>query len=443
MLLTFSNGVHPQEFKGWTHERPIERLPFFEDYVIPLSQHIGAPAKSLVRKGQKVSRGELIAEPTGYLSVAYHSPVDGFVTAIELAEHPGGKMVLSIKIKADRFSSQQMSKKAINWKSLSKKEFSQQLQQSGMVGLGGAAFPSHVKFAVPDDKKCDYLIINGCECEPFLTADHRVMAEYPEEVLKGIEILHHFLKPKKTYIGIEANKADAINKLTQAAKQYPALSVEIVTLEVKYPQGAEKMLISAILNKEVPSGTIPLDGGYLVSNVGTVAAVAEYFDSAKPLIERVVTISGSNIKRPANLLVPIGTSLKQVLEACGGFKSSASGDSTRILLGGPMMGMAQKSLDVPIVKGTSGILALSPAEVRNFDTYKCIRCGRCLDACPMFLNPSTLGLLAKKGMYEEMLEENLLDCMECASCSYVCPSGIPLVQSFRVAKAINRERKVA
>ncbi|MBC8258866.1 MAG: electron transport complex subunit RsxC [SAR324 cluster bacterium] len=443
MLLTFTNGVHPQEFKSWTNNSPVERLPFFADYVIPLSQHIGAPSKSLVRKGQYVARGEKIAEPGAYVSVAYHSPVDGVVSAVELAEHPGGKMVPSIKIKADPFSSQRLEKKPIDWKSLTKKEFADHLQNSGMVGLGGAAFPSHVKFAVPDDKKCDYLIINGCECEPFLTADHRVMAEYPLEVMRGIEMLQYFLTPKKTFIGIEANKKDAINILQLEANKHPELAVEIVSLEVKYPQGAEKMLISAILTNEVPSGTIPLDGGYLVSNVGTVAAIAEYFDSGKPLIERVVTVSGSNIKRPANLLVPIGTSMQELLNACGGFKSSDFGDSARILLGGPMMGMAQKSLDVPVVKGTSGVLALGVLEVPGRNTFQCIRCGRCLEACPMFLNPSTLGLLAKKGLYEEMLEENLMDCMECASCSYVCPSGIPLVQSFRVAKAVNRERKVA
>jgi len=278
-------------------------------------------------------------------------------------------------------------------------------------------------------------MLNGCECEPFLTADHRTMVEYPEEIIDGILILNRFINAEKAYIGIEANKPDAIEILTKFAAK-SSFPIEVVPLEVKYPQGAEKMMITAILGGEVPSGKLPLDLGVLVCNVGTIKAVSEYFRKGMPLIERILTVTGTAIKKPANILVPIGTPMRDVIELCGGITD----DAARILLGGPMMGAVQKSIDVPVVKGTSGILVLSQNEVRDFEEYSCIRCGRCVDACPLFLNPSMMGLLAKKGLWDEMLEYNVMDCFECASCSYVCPSGIPLVQSFRVAKGILREK---
>jgi electron transport complex protein RnfC len=308
------------------------------------------------------------------------------------------------------------------------------VQDAGIVGLGGAAFPAHVKFAIPEDKNCKYLMVNGCECEPFLTADHRVMVEYPDAIIDGINIINRFLKAEKAYVGIEANKADAIAILKEkaASNDFP---IEIVPLEVKYPQGAEKMMITAILGIEVPSGKLPLDLEAMVSNVGTIAAISDLFRKGQPLIERVVTITGTAIKRPTNVLVPIGTPMRDVVELCGGITH----DDPRILLGGPMMGAIQKSLDVPVVKGTSGILLLTQDEVKDLDEYSCIRCGRCVDACPIFLNPSLLGLLAKKGLWDEMAENNIMDCFECGSCSFSCPSGIPLTQSFRVGKGILRE----
>ncbi|MFT5166577.1 MAG: electron transport complex protein RnfC [Saprospiraceae bacterium] len=435
--LTFSHGVHPEEFKELSSHCKIQRMPFVDEYTLPLGQHIGAPSKALVVKGQKVNRGEKIAEAVGFVSVALHSPVDGVVSDIGIFDTPKGDVLPGIKIKTDPYSTQRMSEIPVDFKALDTKEFITAVQSAGIVGLGGAAFPSHVKFAIPEDKTCKYIMLNGCECEPFLTADHRTMVEYPEDIIDGILILNHFLKAEKAYIGIEANKPDAIEILSKHAAQ-SSFPIEVVPLEVKYPQGAEKMMITAILGGEVPSGKLPLDLGVLVVNVGTIKAVSEYFRKGMPLIERIVTITGTAIKKPANVLVPIGTPMRDVIEYCGG----VTNDAARVLLGGPMMGAVQKSLDVPVVKGTSGILVLAQNEVRDFEEYSCIRCGKCVDACPLFLNPSMMGLLAKKGLWDEMLEYNVMDCFECASCSYVCPSGIPLVQSFKVAKGILREKAI-
>ena len=434
--LSFNHGVHPMEYKELSSTKPIERMPFVEVYTLPLGQHIGAPSKPIVKKGEKVKRGQKIAEPEGFVSVALHSPVDGTVTAIDLFTHPNGQELPAIQIKCDPFSSQLVTTKpGKDPETMEMAEFISEIQQAGLVGMGGAAFPAHVKFSIPEDKKCKYFMVNGCECEPFLTADDRLMVEYAEELLDGIEILNRFIKAEKLYIAIEVNKPEAIRILTAKA-QGRKYTIEVVPLKVKYPQGAEKMMISAILGKEVPTGKLPLDLEVLVSNVGTLVALSQYFRKGQPLIERVVTVSGTAIGRPTNVLVPIGTPMNQLVEWCGGIQN----DATRILLGGPMMGMVQKRLDVPVIKGTSGILALASSEVKELTEYNCIRCGRCVDACPIYLNPSILGMLAKKGFWEEMEENNVMDCFECGSCSFVCPSAIPLVQSFRVAKGFLREK---
>lgn len=435
--LTFSHGIHPEEYKELTDHCKVERMPFVEDYILPLTQHLGAPNKPIVQKGSKVLRGQKIADANGFVSVALHSPVDGTVMGIGLAENPNGQMVQSIFIKADPFSTQQLTPSIPRpYEEMSVKEFIASVQDAGIVGLGGAAFPAHVKFAIPEGKTCRYIILNGCECEPFLTSDHRTMVEYPDEVIDGTRIVQHFLKAEKIFIGIEVNKPDAIAILREKAQQ-SGLPIEVIALKVKYPQGAEKMLITAILDKEVPSGKLPLDVEALVNNVSSIAAISQWFRKGQPLIERVVTVTGTAVKRPANVLVPLGTPMRNVVDLCGGITSTSS----RILLGGPMMGMVQKTLDIPVVKGTSGILILTTNEVKDLSQYNCIRCSRCLEACPMYLNPSLLGMLAKKGLWEEMEENHVMDCFECGCCSYVCPSAIPLVQSFRVGKSIIREKK--
>lgn len=436
-LLTFRHGVHPEEYKELSCHSPIERMPFVEEYTLPLGQHIGAPSKALLKVGQSVRRGEIIAEPGGFVSVALHSPVDGTVTAIDLFDHPNGQMVPCIKIKTDPYSPQELLPTEVKKpEDMTTAEFVRAVQIAGLVGMGGAAFPAHVKFSIPEGKTCKYLMLNGCECEPFLTCDHRVMVEHSAALIDGIGILQRFMKAEKIIIAIEANKPDAIAVLRQEAVK-SELEIEVVPLEVKYPQGAEKMMISAILGEEVPSGKLPLDAGAMVSNVGTVAALSDYFRKGQPLMERVITISGTAVKRPANVLVPIGTPMREVVEYCGGITHPAP----RMLLGGPMMGAVQKNLDVPVVKGTSGILILTDKEVQDITTYNCIRCGRCLQACPLFLNPARMGALVRKGLWDELEENNIMDCFECASCSYVCPSGIPLVQSFRVGKGMIREKK--
>jgi len=434
---TFRHGIHPEEFKNLTAHLSVERMPFVDEYTVPLSQHTGAPSIPIVRKGQYVKRGEMVAKPGGFVSVAQHAPVSGTVTSIELADHPNGFLVESIKIKADPFSTQTVPQnEPLAWNRMDFKEFITEVQKAGLVGLGGASFPAHVKFSIPDGKKCRYIIANGCECEPFLTSDHRIMLEYASELVQGLTILRHFLPAEKVFIGIEDNKSDAVDVLKSEIKKQNC-DFEIIPLKVKYPQGAEKMLIKAVLKKEVPSGKLPIDVESLVSNVGTLVALSQYFMNSVPLIERVVTVTGTALRRPANLMVPVGTPIRDVIEWCGGVTDEA----IRILLGGPMMGIAQKTLDTPVTKGISGILVLTENEVQDLTTYKCIRCGRCVEVCPMFLNPSLMGLFARKEMYDDLEQMHVLDCFECASCSFVCPSGIPLVQSFRVAKGIIRERK--
>ena len=435
-LATFKHGVHPEEYKHLTEAKAIERMPFCNEYLLPLSQHIGAPAIPVVKKGQYVRRGEKIANPDGFVSVALHSPVDGTVKGIELAETVTGKMEKCIRIQTDSYSPQLLTPSAPgNVEDMTVDAFIASVQQSGLVGLGGAAFPAHVKFKIPQGKTCKYIMLNGAECEPYLTSDHRTMVEHAWAVIDGIAILQKFVGAEKAFIGIENNKPDAIARLQhEAAKSH--FPVEVVPLQVKYPQGAEKMMITAITQREVPHGKLPIDVEILVSNVSSIAYLSDWFRTGKPLIERVVTVTGSAIHRPANVMVPIGTPMHEVVKHCGGTTTNA----LQMLLGGPMMGMVQRSLDVPVVKGTSGMVLLTGNEVGPVDAYNCIRCGRCVDACPMYLNPSLLGLLAKKGLWEEMAENYVMDCFECGSCSFACPSHIPLVQSFRVAKGILREK---
>ncbi len=427
---TFKHGIHPDDHKYLTKDREIERIPFSKNYLLPLQQHIGKPSIPVVKKGEYVKRGQLIAKADGFVSVALHAPVDGTIEKIERFKGPKGVEQEAISITTDLYSSQHIqTTPPPAYSELTFAEFIEHIQNAGIVGLGGAAFPSHVKFSIPKDKKCTVFMLNGCECEPYLTSDHRLMLEYAEETLEGMMILNHFLQAEQLYVAVEDNKPESIQKLIEVKNQkgYP---IQIVPLKTKYPQGAEKMMITAILGQELPSGKLPIDLGVIVSNVGTSVAISQYFRSGTPLIERIVTITGESLIKPSNLLIPIGTPLREVIQYCGGEESQIS----HLILGGPMMGNVQKSLEVPVIKGTSGVLVKGVENVLDFQQYNCIRCGKCVEACPMFLNPAQLGTLGKKGFWEEMEEEHLFDCFECGSCSYVCPSGIPLVQTFRMAK---------
>jgi len=433
---TFRHGIHPAEHKERTEGLATVRMPFVSRYLIPLSQHAGAPARPVVRPGERVHRGQVIAEPGAFVSSTLHAPVTGTVRSLGPGHHPNGSLVECLEIEADPFATQRLpTRPPIAWRELDPAAFVAEVQRAGLVGMGGAAFPSHVKYQLPPDRPVDKLVVNGCECEPYLTSDHRVMVERPEAVLEGIEIVATRLGVAETVIGVELNKPDAIAALEAVIPEGAA--VRVVGLPVKYPQGAEKMLIRALYGIEVPAGKLPLDVGVVVNNVGTVAALADWFLRGHPLIERVVTVSGPGVARPANLLVPVGTPVREVLAFCGGLAA----ETREVVMGGPMMGMPLASLDVPVLKGTSGLLAFTEAQTRVPAEYTCIKCGRCVEACPQFLNPSRLGRLARAGRWEEMERCYALDCVECGSCSFACPSGIPIVQLIRVAKSAIREQR--
>ncbi|MCB1904599.1 MAG: electron transport complex subunit RsxC [Gammaproteobacteria bacterium] len=430
---SFAHGVHPREYKEATVSLPIQRMPFVREYVMPLNQQLGAPCKPVVEAGARVRRGELIAEPGAFISTTLHSPVAGWVRAIDNRRYPGGVFARSIVIEADPYDSQQFVPAPRDWRRLSADQFVSEIQQAGIVGMGGAAFPAHAKYSIPEGQHIDHILVNGAECEPFLTNDHRMMVERPDALLLGIEILLHNLGAKAATIGVETNKPDAIEILRRHIR--PEQPIRVAPLRVKYPQGAEKMLIKSIFNKEVPAGGLPRDLGMVVNNVGSVLAIADWFQYGMPLIERVVTVSGDGVEQPSNLLVPLGTPLREVLRFCDGLKAGVS----QVVMGGPMMGTTVASLEVPVLKGTSGILAFREAQANRSQEYACIRCGRCLEACPYFLNPSRLAKLAQARLFEEMQQYSIMDCVECGSCTYSCPSNIPIVQLIRTAKSQLRQ----
>ena len=433
----FAHGVHPDDHTEQTVHLSIQRIPFYSHYILPLGQHLGAPACAIVKIGERIQRGQLIAKPGAFVSTSLHSPITGWVRAIAPRHYPGGKLQLAIEIEADPYATQRFeSKPAIDWESLSNEEFINHVQQAGIVGLGGAAFPSHVKYSVPENIHIKHLVVNGAECEPYLTNDHRLMLERPETVLQGVEIIRNKIGAELATIGVESNKANAIKILKSHIKPYP--KIKVVALRVKYPQGAEKMLIKSLFGIEVPAGRLPRDIGITVNNVGTVVAVADYFLTGMPLIERIVTVSGPGISKPANLIVPLGTPIREVLRFCGGLKET----TREVIMGGPMMGMPLSSLDVPILKGSSGILAFTTTETGKPEEYPCIRCGRCVEACPHFLNPSHLAKLAKVRWYEQMAKHNAMDCVECGACTFSCPSGIPIVHLIKVGKTEIRKAKI-
>ena len=428
-LPSFRNGVHPPENKKLTSGIASRRLPFPKEIILPLSQHLGRPAEARVKPGDRVERGDVIAAASGYVSSFVHASAAGTVKSIEHWPHPAGAMQPSIRIEVDPHSTQLQRPRLVpHWDEVPEEQLSEEISKAGIVGLGGAAFPMHVKLRPPEDQPVDVLMVNGCECEPYLTSDHRVMLERPEHVFQGIRIVLRSLGISRAVIGIEANKPDAIEVMQGHVPD--DLDVRIQPLEVKYPQGAEKMLIKAVTGREVPSGKLPSSVGALVQNVATTASVALVFETGQPLIERIMTVSGRGIRNPGNWVIPFGTKLGDVIAASGGFTE----DAAEIVFGGPMMGQSQASLDVPVLKATGGILVLSKDECKKQEIMPCIRCGKCIDACPVFLNPQLMGALARVDRYEEMTENNLGDCMLCGCCSFVCPSNIPLSQLFAMSK---------
>ena len=431
MLKTFpTGGVHPPENK-LTAGIPIEYLPVPGNVVIPLAQHIGAPANPVVAKGDTVKTGQLIAEGKGFVSANVHSSVSGKVSKIDTSADSSGLKQNAVFIDVDGddwLDTIDRSTDIVRDIRLSPEDIIKKCFESGIVGMGGATFPSHIKLSVPSGKKCDVLIINGVECEPYLTSDHRLMLEKGEEILVGVSILMKALRVEKAMIGIENNKPDAITRMTSLASSYKGITIH--ALKVKYPQGAEKQLIKALINREVPSGRLPVDVGAVVHNAGTAFAVYEAVQKNKPLIERVVTVTGKSISKPGNYMVRIGTPLSRVLEAAGGIPD----DTGKIINGGPMMGKAVSNTEAPVVKGMSGIVLVPAAESARNAINPCIRCARCVSVCPIHLEPYLLMTLSERSMFERAEKERITDCMECGSCSFTCPAGRPLLDYIRLGK---------
>jgi len=423
---TFPHGIHPLEFKEFTAEKAIESLPPPEKIMIPLLQHFGKPAKPLVQKGDQVLLGQKIGEGQTLFSASVHSSVSGKVISVDDYNHPGGNPIPAVSITNDSqdhpFSEKKETKDPF---SFSPEEIRQKVREAGVVGMGGAAFPTAVKLSPPKDKPIETIIINGCECEPLLTSDYRLMLEAPEDILQGAELARIATGAKRIIVGIEDNKKQAFEIFQDKIQNFDG---EVVLLKTKYPQGAEKNLIYALLRRQVPTGGLPFDVGVVVQNVGTAKAIWEAVGEGKPLYERVISVSGQGIKEPKNILVRIGTPFKNVVEFCGGLKE----DADILVMGGPMMGIAQWSLDVPVVKGTSGILAW--AAPRPGLEYPCIRCGRCVENCPMTLVPTQLARYVKFDDLAAAEKWGILDCVECGCCQYICPSKIPLVHWMRVGK---------
>lgn len=425
---TFERGVHPSYYKELTSGKRVEPAALPKTVVIPLQQHAGAPCEPLIKKGDLVQEGQKIGEVKAFVSAPVHSSINGKVKDIELAQHPGGMRVLSVVIEGDGTAKEWgLVDGGADLSSLSPEVIREAIREAGIVGMGGAAFPTSVKLAPPKGKTIDAVLLNGCECEPFLTADHRIMLEEPEKVVWGLKALMKATGATKGFIGIEENKPDAIEALKKACGP----EIQIIVLEAKYPQGAEKMLIKAALNRKVPPGRLPLDVGVVVNNVGTAAAVFEALNYKKPLIDRIVTVSGNGVKEPRNLRVRIGTSFEEVLGQCGGITGEGE---IEVLNGGPMMGISQPTLNVPVVKGTSGITVISAASVKPAAFDNCIRCGSCVEVCPMALMPYRLGDYGRAYRTADLKGWGGLSCIECGCCSYVCPAKRPLLQWIRLGK---------
>ncbi|MCH5330633.1 MAG: electron transport complex subunit RsxC [Alistipes sp.] len=425
-------GVHPSDEKKWSKSSAIETMPLPAVVTIPLGQHIGAPATAKVAKGDKVLAGQLIAEATGFMSANIHAPVSGTVKSVDMVPNAQGlrQMMITIEREGDEWvDTVDLSPELKKECTLTPAEIIEKIKAAGIVGMGGATFPTHVKLSVPPGKKAEFLIINGVECEPYLTSDYRTMLEYGDRLLAGVTILMRALEVGKAIVGVENNKPDAIAHLRNLAAGYEG--VEIVPLKTRYPQGGEKQLIAAVTGRQVPPPPgLPIDVGAVVCNASTTVAVYDAVQKNKPLVERVVTVTGKQIASPKNLLTRMGTPISSLIEAAGGLPE---GD-VKVLNGGPMMGRAMVNLDSPVTKGCSGITVISGSEARRVAETDCIKCAKCVSVCPMGLEPYLLSKVSKKKNWEAAEAGHVTDCIECGSCQYTCPAGIPLLDYVRLGK---------
>ena len=433
-LATFRRGgVHPDDKKVLSKDKKLERLPFPSELIVSMSEHLGAPAMLTKKKGDAVSRGEVIGTAQGYISADVHSPADGIITEVRKVRVQSGAVADAAVIKCNPEQSNPWTEK-YDWKSLSQEELLALIKNMGIVGMGGATFPTSVKLTIPMGKDVDALIINGVECEPYLTSDYRLMVEKTDEVLEGVMVAAAVAKPKRIIIGIENNKMDAVSILCGKIFSY-GYPITVQPLKMKYPQGDEKQLIKAILGREVPSGKLPLDVGAVVCNLGSCYAMYEAAVFHKPLIERVITVSGESVNEPKNIIAPIGTKFSDLVAFCGGEKD----DIVSMVAGGPMMGFAVYDEDTPMVKGSGGLLLL-PKMIDDFSA-PCVLCGKCVQHCPMGLQPNKMFRNIKYGNYQAAMDLGLMDCKECGCCAYTCPSHLPLVQGFKLGKKMGRKKK--
>ena len=432
MLKTFHiGGVHPNDNKI-TADAPIEVFPILDKVYISMAQHLGAPATPVVAKGDKVKVGDVIGEPAGFISGYVHASVSGTVTAVEPMKDLAGKLVMHvvIAVEGDEWRPEiDRSSDIVRDIKLSKEEILDKIKLSGIVGLGGATFPTHVKLSPPPGKKAEFLILNGAECEPYVTADDRIMREQSEQIFIGGKIMLKALGIERGFVGIEENKKAAIAQMKETGKKYPEL--EVIILKKKYPQGGEKQLIEAITGRRVPSLGLPIDVGVVVQNVGTALAVYEAIQKNKPLVESVVTVTGQCISQQRNLSLRVGTSFSQILDAIGGIPK----DAAKFISGGPMMGKAVSNIDASVLKGTSAFLMLTEEQTKRKEEVNCVRCAKCIEACPMGLEPWLLNKLSRARRYDDLEKEKIYDCIECGCCLYTCPSNIPLLDIIRISKA--------
>ncbi|MBU1097840.1 MAG: electron transport complex subunit RsxC [Bacteroidetes bacterium] len=437
---SFKGGVHPAEWKELTKNLSFEQMPNPNLVIIPLAQHIGKPANPIVKKKDEVKAGQIIAEAEGFISSPIHSPVSGIIKDIHRENTVSGFPKDSIVIQSSESNEVDLMD-ILNPETITPEEIRQRVKAAGIVGQGGAAFPTFVKLSPPEKTKIDCVILNGCECEPYLTRDDRYMIERTQDVVNGLKLIMKALGVKKGAIGIENNKSEAISKIRVAVKNQNDISVEI--LQTKYPQGAEKMLIKAVLDREVPPGKLPMDVGAVIQNIGTAIAIYDSVTKGEAQITAAITVSGGGIKQPKNVIVPVGTPLKDVLDFCGGVKDNA----VKVIVGGPMMGVTQFDFGAPVMKATSGILVLTSAEVNAHPETPCLKCGKCIEVCPLGLVPTKLARFSQLERYEDAENFGITTCMECGTCTFTCPANIPLVQWLRLGKqkvlTLQREKKSA